>query len=241
METKKNIALLIDCDNVSAKSIDGVLEELAKEGVTNIRRAYGNWKSSRLKSWEDQLHRQAILPVQQFDYTKGKNATDAAMIIDAMDILYSKNVDGFALMTSDSDFTPLVMRLLSDGCVVYGFGEKKTPEPFVNACSRFIFTENLEESEEEETKQASKSKRFTKEQLRSDTKLVKLLRTGVEQICDDDGWANLATVGQYISNNSSFSPLNYGYKKLSDLVRVSALFEFKKVDSKGLHIKDSRD
>ncbi len=241
MENKKNIALLIDCDNVSAKSIDGVLEELAKEGVTNIRRAYGNWKSSRLKSWEDQLHRQAILPVQQFDYTKGKNATDAAMIIDAMDILYSKNVDGFALMTSDSDFTPLVMRLLSNGCTVYGFGEKKTPEPFVNACSRFIYTENLEESEEEETKQAGKSKKFTKERLRSDTKLVRLLRTGVEQICDDDGWANLATVGQYISNNSSFSPLNYGYKKLSDLVRVSGLFEINNVKGKGLHIKDSRD
>jgi len=195
MEIKKNIALLIDCDNVSAKSIDGVLKELAKYGVTNIRRAYGNWKSSRLKSWEDQLHVQAIQPVQQFDYTKGKNATDAAMIIDAMDILYSKNVDGFALMTSDSDFTPLVMRLLSNGCKVYGFGEKKTPEPFVNACSLFIYTENLEENEE--TKQTSKSKNtFTKEQLRRDTKLANLLRTGVEKISDDDGWANLATVGQ---------------------------------------------
>ena len=218
---------------MSAKSIDGVLKELAKYGVTNIRRAYGNWKSSRLKNWEDQLHTQAIQPVQQFDYTKGKNATDAAMII-------FKNVDGFALMTSDSDFTPLVMRLLSDGCTVYGFGEKKTPEPFVNACSLFIYTENLEESEE--TKQTKKTTNaLTKEKLRSDTKLVNLLRNGVEQVCDDDGWANLATVGQYISNNSSFSPLNYGYKKLSDLVKVSDLFHFKNVENKGLHIKDKRD
>ncbi len=240
MQNKKNIALLIDCDNASAKSIDGVLKELAKYGVTNIRRAYGNWKSSRLKSWEEQLHAQAIMPVQQFDYTRGKNATDAAMIIDAMDILYSKGVDGFALMTSDSDFTPLVMRLLSDGCTVYGFGEKKTPEPFVNACSLFIYTENLEDGEE--TKQEDKSpNKHTREQLRSDTKLVRLLRTGVEQICDDDGWANLATVGQYISNNSSFSPINYGYKKLSDLVRVSELFKLKNVEGKGVHIKDKRD
>ncbi len=237
MENKKNIALLIDCDNASAKSIDGVLNELAKYGVTNIRRAYGNWKSSRLKSWEEQLHLQAIMPVQQFDYTKGKNATDGAIIIDAMDILYSKDVDGFALMTSDSDFTPLVMRLLSNGCTVYGFGEKKTPEPFVNACSLFIYTENLEESKPTE----SVAKVYKKEQLRADTKLVNLLRTSVEQISDDEGWANLATVGQYISNNSSFSPINYGYKKLSDLVRVSDLFHFNKLENKGLYIKDKRD
>ena len=237
MENKKNIALLIDCDNASAKSIDGVLNELAKYGVTNIRRAYGNWKSSRLKSWEEQLHLQAIMPIQQFDYTKGKNATDGAIIIDAMDILYSKDVDGFALMTSDSDFTPLVMRLLSNGCTVYGFGEKKTPEPFVNACSLFIYTENLEESKPTE----SVAKVYKKEQLRADTKLVNLLRTSVEQISDDEGWANLATVGQYISNNSSFSPINYGYKKLSDLVRVSDLFHFNKLENKGLYIKDKRD
>ncbi len=237
MENKKSIALLIDCDNASAKSIDGVLNELAKYGVTNIRRAYGNWKSSRLKSWEEQLHLQAIMPVQQFDYTKGKNATDAAMIIDAMDILYSKDVDGFALMTSDSDFTPLVMRLLSNGCTVYGFGEEKTPEPFVNACSLFIYTENLEESKQKD----GVAKAYKKEQLRADTKLVNLLRTAVEQISDEEGWANLATVGQYISNNSSFSPINYGYKKLSDLVRISDLFLFNKVENKGLYIKDKRD
>lgn len=239
---ESRIALLIDCDNASHVSIDGVLKELAKYGVTNIRRAYGNWKSSRLKGWEEELHAQAIMPIQQFDYTKGKNATDAAMIIDAMDILYTRQVDGFALMTSDSDFTPLVMRLLSNGCKVYGFGEKKTPEPFVNACSQFIYTENLVEREENgHNNNEHAGKRYGRSELRAETKLVRLLRTSVEQISDDEGWANLATVGQYISNNSSFSPINYGYKKLSDLVRVSDLFHLEKKEGYGLYIKDKRE
>ena len=157
MEEERKLALLIDCDNASAEAIEGVLSQLAKFGVITVRRAYGNWKSQNLKRWEEKLHRHAIVPIQQFQYTSGKNATDAAMIIDAMDILYAQRVDGFALMTSDSDFTPLVMRLLANGFRVYGFGEKKTPVPFVNACSQFIYTENLEgtgEGEEEEEKGA---------------------------------------------------------------------------------------
>ncbi|MFC3193365.1 NYN domain-containing protein [Marinicella sediminis] len=230
MTRENKIALLIDCDNVSSKSVDGVISELAKYGVVNIRKAYGDWKNPQLKGWEEKLHPFAIVPIQQFAYTKGKNATDAAMIIDAMDILYSQQVDAFALMTSDSDFTPLVTRILANGMKVYGFGEKKTPSPFVDACSQFIFTENLVEvdvSEAENKTESSQSGNVkqSRAQLRKDNKLIKLLRTAVEQSVEDDGWAHLSQVGQYISNNSSFSPVNYGYKKLSDIVRTCDLFE----------------
>ncbi|HEX4938661.1 MAG TPA: NYN domain-containing protein, partial [Candidatus Kapabacteria bacterium] len=159
MTERTRIALLIDCDNVSHNAIEGVLEELAKNGMVNVRHAHGDWKNPSLSGWVDRLHPHAIRPMQQFAYTKGKNATDAAMIIDAMDLLYSKNVDAFALMTSDSDFTPLVMRILESGLPVYGFGEQKTPKPFVDACSTFIYTENLvpeKESKAESTKTSVK-------------------------------------------------------------------------------------
>lgn len=228
MEQERKIALLIDCDNVSYKAIDGVLNELAKYGVVNIRKAYGDWKSPHLQGWEEKLHPFAITPIQQFSYTSGKNATDAAMIIDAMDLLFSTGLDGFALMTSDSDFTPLVMRLLTSGLKVYGFGAKKTPEPFIKACSQFIFVENLikKESSKEEKSEASNlnSQKMPRNELRMDTWLVRLLRTAVEQSIDDDGWSHLARVGQYISNNTSFSPVNYGYKKLGEIIQVSDLF-----------------
>lgn len=244
-DKENKIALLIDCDNVSAKAIDGVIDELSKYGVVNIRKAYGNWKSPQLQSWEEKLHPFAIVPVQQFAYTSGKNATDAAMIIDAMDLLYSKQIDAFALMTSDSDFTPLVMRILSDGRKVFGFGEKKTPLPFIKACSQFIFTEKLvAESDEEDcgkTNSRGECKKYTRNQLRQDTWLVRLLRTAVEQTAEYDGWSHLGQVGQYISNNSSFSPVNYGYKKLSDIIRVSELFkiEMRKNNSE-MYIRDDR-
>ena len=240
MPLDHKIALLIDCDNVSHKSIEGVIDELSKYGKVNIRHAYGNWKSQAMVGWEEKLHPHAIKPIQQFAYTSGKNATDAAMIIDAMDLLYTQQLDGFALMTSDSDFTPLVMRLLTNGVTVYGFGEKKTPMPFVNACSQFIYTENLEPEEEEKPSGSSNSKK-SRNELRQDAGLVKLLRTAVEQSADENGWSHLGRVGQYISNNTSFSPVNYGYKKLSDLIRVSDLFEIKmKDDNSGMYIKDSR-
>lgn len=163
-------------------------------------------------------------------------------IIDAMDILYTQNLDAFALMTSDSDFTPLVMRILSNGITVYGFGEKKTPLPFVKACSQFIFTENLEQVEEEDEKPttAANTKR-TRNELRQDAGLVKLLRTAVEQSADEDGWSHLGLVGQYISNKTSFSPVNYGYKKLGDLIRMSDLFEIEmRNDNSTMYIKDIR-
>lgn len=242
MPQDNKIALLIDCDNVSHKSIEGVIDELSKYGKVNIRHAYGNWKSDSMKGWEEKLHPHAIKPIQQFAYTKGKNATDAAMIIDAMDILYSQNLDAFALMTSDSDFTPLVMRILSNGITVYGFGEKKTPLPFVKACSQFIYTENIEQVEGENEKPANTvNTKKTRNELRRDTALVKLLRTAVEQSTDENGWSHLGLVGQYISNKTSFSPVNYGYKKLGDLIRVCDLFEIEmRDDNSTMYIKDIR-
>jgi len=222
---RTRIALLIDCDNVSHNAIEGVLEELAKNGMVNVRHAHGDWKNPSLSGWVDRLHPHAIRPMQQFAYTKGKNATDAAMIIDAMDLLYSKNVDAFALMTSDSDFTPLVMRILESGLPVYGFGEQKTPKPFVDACSTFIYTENLVPEKESKAESKKTSVKKSKAELRKDGALVKLLRTAVEQTAEDDGWADMSRIGHYISNNSSFSPVNYGYKRLSDLIRASELFD----------------
>lgn len=234
------IALLIDCDNVSHNSIEGVLEELSKVGMVNVRHAHGDWNNPSLSGWIERLHPHAIRPMQQFAYTKGKNATDSAMIIDAMDLLYSKTIDAFALMTSDSDFTPLVMRILESGLPVYGFGEKKTPRPFVDACSTFIYTENLIQEKEEKTSDKPPSKR-NRAELRQDTALVKLLRTAVEQTSEDDNWAHMSKVGHYISNNSSFSPINYGYKKLGDLIRISELFEVEmRKDGTAMYIKDAR-
>jgi len=238
---RKRIALLIDCDNVSHKSIEGVLEELAKYGMVNVRHAHGDWNNPSLSGWIDRLHPHAIRPMQQFAYTKGKNATDSAMIIDAMDLLYSENIDAFALMTSDSDFTPLVLRILESGLPVYGFGAKKTPQAFVDACSPFIFTENLI-PEEEKNVSVKKTTRRDKTGLRKDTSLVRLLRTAAEQSSEDDGWASLSRVGSYISNNnSSFSAINYGYRKLGDLIRASELFDIDMRDN-GLHmyIRDVR-
>ena len=241
MSERKRIALLIDCDNVSHNSIEGVLEELAKYGMVNVRHAHGDWNNPSLSGWIDRLHPHAIRPMQQFAYTKGKNATDSAMIIDAMDLLYSKNVDAFALMTSDSDFTPLVLRILESGLPVYGFGEKKTPKPFVDACSPFIYTENLISETEVKSDAPQQSVKKSKQEIRKNTSMVRLLRTAVEQTSDDDGWADMSRVGSYISNNSSFSSINYGYKKLSDLIKVSELFDIEmRRDGKAMYIKDAR-
>jgi len=240
---KKRIALLIDCDNVSHNAIEGVLEELAKYGMVNVRHAHGDWNSQSLSGWADKLHPYAIRPMQQFAYTKGKNATDSAMIIDAMDLLYSNNIDAFALMTSDSDFTPLVLRILENGMPVYGFGEKKTPQPFVDACAPFIFTENLVSDGKDDKKGDTKRlpKKDTKA-LRRNTELVRLLRTAVEQAASEDGWSHMSKVGSYISNNnSSFSSINYGYKKLGDLIRASELFDIEmRNNGSAMYIKDNR-
>lgn len=224
---QSNIAMLIDCDNVSSKYIDSVINDLSKYGTINIRNAYGNWKDKRLQGWEDILLKYNIKPIQQFAYTKGKNASDIAMVIDIMDLLYTKELEAIALITSDSDFTPIVSRVLSNGLTVYGYGEEKTPEPFVNACSQFIYVEKLFDYTKEEEASVSTSNKLTKTQLRKDTKLVALLRKAAEQTSDDGGWSNIAALGLYINQNSSFSPINYGYKKLGELIKATELFDIK--------------
>jgi len=232
---------LLYCDNVSHKSIEGVLAELAKYGMVNVRHAHGDWNSNSMSSWIEKLHPNAIRPMQQFAYTKGKNATDSAMIIDAMDLLHGGSVDAFALMTSDSDFTPLVLRILESGLPVYGFGEKKTPQPFVDSCSPFIYTENLEIEKENRIELTEARKRKIRNELRGDTALVNLLRAAVDQTSENDEWANMAMIGKYISNNGSFSSINYGYQKLGDLIRATDLFEIEIRNGSGMYIKDARE
>ncbi|ALN78501.1 NYN domain-containing protein [Lysobacter antibioticus] len=227
---EKRIALLIDADNAPAAKIDVILTEVASYGVANVRRAYGDWKSPNLKSWEAVLHDYAIRPMQQFAYSKGKNASDMAMVIDAMDMLYARNLDGFAIVSSDADFTPLVMRLLTEGAKVYGFGEQKTPEPFVNACSKFTYVEALAQpvSVDGMPDDSPATPVRSAKDLRSDTRLVQMLRRAVDAAGGDDGWSRLATIGQQIGNQASFDPRNYGYRKLSDLIEAMGLFEIRR-------------
>lgn len=233
--TNIRIALLIDCDNVSCNAIEGVLAELAKHGTVNVRHAHGDWKSNYLGGWIEKLHPNAVRPIQQFAYTTGKNATDSAMIIDAMDLLYGKNIDAFALMTSDSDFTPLVMRILESGMPVYGFGEKKTPAAFVHACSQFIYIENLVAQPEAKRDEPASAAQLA---LIQGAGLIQLLRTAVDQTSDDDGWSHLSKVGKYISNTSSFSPINYGFHKLSEMLRASELFDIEmSSDNTAMYVK----
>lgn len=216
-----NIALLIDCENASADSIDGILGELAERGTISIRRAYGNWKNQ--PAWEEKLHPFAIQPIQQFAYTKGKNAVDMCMAIDAMDLL-SERIDTFALVASDSDFTPLVMRLLSKGKTVIGFGESKTPEPFKKACSVFIHTDEFRVPSADRPVAAQASRRSRKE-LRGDTELMNVLRQAIEGMRGEDGYAPMSAIGKYIANQSSLSSKNYGYARWTDLVRATEYFD----------------
>jgi uncharacterized protein (TIGR00288 family) len=231
VEETRNIALLIDADNSPPDAIQKILSELARRGKVNIRRAYGNWASRNIKGWEAVLHEHAIVPVQQYDLTKGKNATDIAMAIDAMDILYTKQVDAFCLVTSDCDFTPLATRILADGKSVIGFGERKTPSVFVNACSTFLFLDE---------ELCGTVKRMTDKELRGDAKLMGLLRDAIAGVENEDGWANLSNVGAHISNRTSFDPQNYGYKRLSALVKAIGLFQLKRDEHKQFKVKDIR-
>tara|TARA_R110002073_G_scaffold13038_5_gene56106 strand:+ start:435 stop:1169 length:735 start_codon:yes stop_codon:yes gene_type:complete len=230
-EIKQNIALFIDADNAPASKFEDVLSEVAKYGVVTIRKAYGNWKSPTLKKWEELLHEYAIQPVQQYDLTKGKNASDIALVIDAMDVLYTKNIDVMCFVTSDSDFTPLVTRVLAEGKVVLGFGERKTPMPFVNACSKFLYVDE----EKKETKVSTKPT-----SIKSDTKLVSLLRQAIEATEDEEGWAALGPVGAHISNKSSFDSRNYGFKNLSSLFKAIDLFELKRGSGNSYLVRDIR-
>ncbi len=229
-DPEKRLALLIDADNAPAAKIDVILTEVARHGAANVRRAYGNWKSPHLKGWEATLHEYAIRPIQQFAYSSGKNASDMAMVIDAMDLLYARNLDAFAIVSSDGDFTPLVMRLLTEGVRVYGFGEQKTPLPFVNACSKFTYLEALAPpvaAGNADPAPIAAAPRSAKE-LRGDTKLLQLMRGAVESASDDEGWSHLGSVGQQIGNQASFDPRNYGYRNLSGLIEAIGLFEIKR-------------
>ena len=228
LEKQAHIALFIDSDNISYHAIEGIINELSKYGTVNIRQAYGNWSKENLKNWQPKLLEYAIRPVQQFDYTKSKNATDILMTIDTIDLLHTKKIDAFAFATSDSDFTPVAMRVAAEGIKVFGFGEKKTPKPFMAACSEFIFTEPLMENYDDKSAPKSRvSKKKSQKELRQDTWLVNLLRNAVAQTMDEDGWTGLSDVGIYISNNSSFSPISFGYKKLSNLIKETDLFDIK--------------
>ena len=242
-QSEEKIALLIDVDNAPASKIDVILSELAKYGVVNIRKAYGNWKNPKSKGWEAVLHEYAIQPIQQFDYTKGKNASDMAMTIDAMELLFTKELDAFCVVSSDSDFTPLVMHILANGVKVYGFGEKKTPMPFVNACSRFLYLENLGSIVEESSpKSRQKDSKKSNQQLKKDTKLLSALRHAIESTEDEEGWAYLADVGNHISNNTSYDPRNFGYRSWGELIRAIDLFDVQKRGDHraALYVRDKR-
>lgn len=241
-EKTERLAVLIDADNTQASIVDGLLAEIAKYGVASVKRIYGDWTSQLLKGWKEVLLEHSIQPIQQFGYTTGKNATDSAMIIDAMDLLYTGNFDGFCIVSSDSDFTKLASRIRESGLVVFGFGEKKTPSAFVSACDKFIFTEVLRARVNENEAIARKSTA----ELKKDTRLVRLLRNAVDSASDESGWAHLATVGSTIAKQSpEFDPRNYGYGKLGDLVRATKLFEVDERPagdgrSKSIYLSDKR-
>ena len=317
MDKPAQIALLIDADNATASRIDLILGELSRLGETNVRRAYGNWTKTGLKSWQEVLHENAIRPVQQFDPSKGKNASDIALAVDAVEILHTQRPDAFALVSSDADFTPLVMHLREHGAHVYGFGDAKTPQPFQSACTRFLVLNRLSSpsgqpdavpadaaeptdatepdagqpppartasrratakatspgadgatttggtrtgrkatasattkatttkatkaaAAETQVPQGSTPPRATRAQLRGDRRLVALLRRAVEGAADDEGWARVGTVGNHISNQSSFDPRNYGYAKLSRLLEATDLFDIRDQGGQNMAVRDRR-
>jgi uncharacterized LabA/DUF88 family protein len=241
-EQAQKLAVLIDADNAQPSIIEGLLAEIAKYGTASVKRIYGDWTGPHLKSWKEVLLLYSIQPIQQFRYTVGKNSTDAAMIIDAMDLLYTNKFDGFCIVSSDSDFTKLASRIREAGLVVYGFGEKKTPEPFVSACDKFIYTEVLITKEDDHLSITRKSTI----DLKQDTKLVNLLRNAVEASSDESGWSHLAPVGSTIAKQApDFDPRNYGYTKLGELVAATKLFDIEERPvgdghSKSIYIKDKR-
>ena len=213
------LAVLIDADNASASVIKELLEEIAKFGTANIKRAYGDWTTQNLAGWKEHMNQHAIQPIQQFAYTRGKNSTDSSLIIDAMDLLYAGNVDGFCIVSSDSDFTRLATRLRESGRLVYGLGERKTPEAFRAACDRFIFFEVLKRGG---------AAAVEAEAIEDIPDLEHALRQAFDAVSRDNGWASLSAVGSYMAkNNPSFDTRLYGFRKLSDLVRKQAFIEIK--------------
>jgi uncharacterized LabA/DUF88 family protein len=242
MENTDKLAVLIDADNAQPSIVDSLLAEIANYGIASVKRIYGDWTAPGLKGWKEVLLEHSIQPMQQFAYTKGKNATDSAMIIDAMDLLYTNNFNGFCIVSSDSDFTKLASRIRESGLLVYGFGEQKTPSPFVSACDKFIYTEVLRTKIDESEAIVKKSS----SELKRDTKLVSLLRNAVEVSSDDSGWAQLAPVGSNMAKQApEFDPRNYGYGKLGDLVLATKLFNIEErqvgvTNSKTIFIRDKR-
>ncbi|MFU8926009.1 NYN domain-containing protein [Acinetobacter puyangensis] len=266
----KKLAVLIDADNSSVNSIQSVLEEVAKYGIASVKRVYGDWSSETLKSWREVLLPHAITPVQQFAYTKGKDATDMILIIDAMDLLYGGALDGFCIVSSDSDFTPLASRIRESGLLVYGFGRNKTPEAFRKACDKFIYIENLVLDDKDEIKQETeretlKSEPTKKEDVKPhvlskqepekdaakndtiesldnksqhiDRATLNLIYKAVKDNSDDNGWANLSVVGQYITAvKPDFDSRNYGRAKLSGLIKMLNLFETR-IDGSQMYLK----
>ncbi|WP_184721637.1 NYN domain-containing protein [Streptosporangium saharense] len=217
------LAVLIDADNAKPAVIQELLAEVARYGTAHVKRAYGDWTDQRLRGWKDRLLAQSIQPMQQFAYTTGKNATDAAMVIDAMDLLYTGRFDGFCIVSSDSDFTRLAARIRESGLTVYGFGERKTPKPFVAACDKFIYIENLRPNVRPETRPVSS---VPAKGLSDDADLINLLRHAVEAASDDAGWANLANIGHIVTKQRpDFDSRSYGYPKFSDLLAATGAFQ----------------
>lgn len=256
MASDNRFAVLIDADNVSVKYIKIILDEISKDGIATYKRIYGDWTNPSLISWKSTLLDNSIIPVQQYSYTTGKNSTDSAMIIDAMDILYEDKVDGFCIVASDSDYTRLALRLRESGKKVLGIGEKKTPQPFIVACDKFIYLEILaksaepeekEEHEEREEKSREESKgrkktasaKKTEQKVsKLDKKFIKLLKTTVEDVADENGWAFLGEVGNMLlKKQPSFDSRNYGFSKLCPLIRATGMFEIDQRDTNNRQIK----
>ena len=241
--SQNRLAVLIDADNAQPSITEALLSEVAKYGVASVKRIYGDWTTPSLGGWKKVLLEHSINPVQQFRYTVGKNATDSAMIIDAMDLLYTLRFDGFCLVSSDSDFTSLASRIREQGLLVYGFGEKKTPKAFVSACDKFIFTEVLRFQESTST---SKAKPPVGTLLKRDAKLVNLFRNALDAASDESGWAQLGAVGSNIIKQApEFDPRNYGYSKLGELAAALQIFDIdERIQSDGISrlifIKDKR-
>ena len=237
------LAVLIDGDNTTPTIIEALLAEIAKYGSATVKRAYGDWTTSNLRGWKEAINAHAIQPMQQFAYTTGKNATDSALIIDAMDLLYTGNLDGFCLVSSDSDFTKLASRLRESGKTVYGFGEPRTPQSLVAACDKFVYLDVLRSPEKskqpsEEVPAPMAPARKSMAELRQDAKLVNLLRDGVDVASDDDGWANLGGVGSYVAKQApDFDSRNWGYAKMIDLVTAIELFEVNRTAGQGVRVR----
>ena len=234
-----SLAVLIDADNADASIIEPLLAEISKFGVASVKRIYGDWTTPQLGSWKSVLLTHSIQPIQQFAYTARKNSTDSAMIIDAMDLLHTGTFDGFCIVSSDSDFTRLASRLRESGKRVVGFGERKTPDPFVQACDQFVYTEIFRAGPEGDGA-VTPARKMTEAELRQNTRLVNLFRTTIDAASGESGWAGLSAVGHLILKQApDFDPRNYGFTKLSDLAEAIGLFTLDR-EGGGVRIADTR-